>query len=938
MGELRIPLATYRIQFSLGFRFLDGRDLVPYLNDLGITDLYSSPQFKARRGSPHAYDVADPHKINSELGTEDEFRELAEKLRAYGMGLVLDIVPNHMAASPENPWWMDVLENGRNSLYTHHFAIDWERTCVKSTGSNKVVLPILGDLYGAVLQSGQLNLKLDENGFFVKFHEHRLPIDPKTYGTILTSCRAAQRSEAAELIAAIESLPAGKLERAEVEERHRRKQDLKARLWSLYNGNAEFKSALDECVMTTNGTPGDGGTFDVLDRLLSQQSYRVAYWRVAGEELNYRRFFDITDLIGVRVEDPDVFDARHPEIVDLVNGRGVTALRVDHIDGLWDPQGYLHRLHEKAGGGGAPGCAGFYIIVEKILGADEHLPRDWEACGTTGYDFLGYLNGLFIDPEGLKKLDGIYRRFTGVHADFTEIRYARKKQVMEELFAGEVRAVGFHLGRLAAQDRFARDLPFPELVQALVEVTAWFPVYRTYIRGFEIAPQDRAYIEQALELARKPTSNFNPAVLDFLRRVLLLEIPHYIEARDQWLGFVRDWQQFTGPVMAKGYEDTACYFYNRLISSNEVGSDHETADSPGGVERFHRKNRERLADWPHSMNATSSHDTKRSEDVRARINVLSEIPDVWSRRLARWSAWNDPKKQSVDELPAPSRNDEMLLYQTLIGAWPLCDDELPAFRDRIKNFLQKAVREAKTHSSWLHPDEPYENACLAFVDAILDPADDNLFRKDFVTFQKRVASSGAVNSLAQVLLKIASPGLPDFYQGTELWDFSLVDPDNRRPVDFTGRTALLDELRRREASDLPGLLREIAANWKDGRIKLYLTYKALNFRKSQTALFENGDYLPLEGPHTCAFARRNDAAWALAVAPRLIACLDTPRKRLPASKVFGSDVLTLPPDAPANWRNVLTSEEFTAAEVKGAKTLRLADLFANFPVALLEPR
>jgi (1->4)-alpha-D-glucan 1-alpha-D-glucosylmutase len=467
-----------------------------------------------------------------------------------------------------------------------------------------------------------------------------------------------------------------------------------------------------------------------------------------------------------------------------------------------------------------------------------------------------------------------------------------------------------------------------ELEKALVEVIAWFPVYRTYTRDFEVAPRDRAHIEQALELARTTTAGADPGVLDFLRRVLLLEVPHYIQAREPWLNFVMAWQQFTGPVMAKGYEDTSCYFYNRLISSNEVGSDPESADHPGGVEGFHRHNAERLAAWPHTMNATSTHDTKRSEDVRARISVLSEIPDMWGRRLAKWSSWNAAKKQTVDGAAAPDRNDEILLYQSLIGAWPLGEEDRPGLRDRLQTFLQKAVREAKTHSRWLRPNEAYENACAAFVDALLDESGGNAFLKDFLAFHRRIAGPGAVNALAQVLLKIASPGLPDFYQGTELWDFSLVDPDNRRPVDFTKRAALLDELRRREAQDLSRLLRDLTTNWEDGRIKLYLTCKALNFRKAQPDLFQKGEYLPLEAPHACAFARRSGDHWALIAVPRMVARLSEPRKRLLKASIFGDAVLSLPERAPGAWRNILTGEEVSA--------LRLAGLFERFPVALLE--
>ncbi len=926
MPGLRIPLATYRIQFHLGFRFVDGRDLVPYLNELGITDLYSSPRFKARRGSPHAYDVANPLKINSELGTEDEFQELARKLQAYGMGLLLDIVPNHMAASPENPWWMDVLENGRLSIYAHHFAIDWDRPTMKATSTGKLVMPILGEPYGGVLESGQFSIKLDENGFFLRYYDHRLPLSPPTYGLIFAHCRGLDFPGVADLRQGFDALPA-------TADRHPKKEELKDRLWRLYSSNAEFKAALDECLIGVNGKPGDPPSFDLLDRILSRQAWRVAWWRVAREELNYRRFFDINDLIGVRVEDAEVFDSRHPEILGLVENGYATGFRVDHIDGLRDPLGYLHRLRSKALGRsqGNGNCSGLYVIVEKILGGGEELPRSWEACGTTGYDFLNELNNVFVDPEGLKELDRVYREFTGLEQDLFEVRYRRKKQAIEELFAGEVHALGFHLGRLASQDRFARDLPYKELEDALVEVTAWLPVYRTYIRDFEVPERGRRYIEQALEGAAATTAGFEPGVLEFLRRVLLLEIPHYIENRGEWLEFVLSWQQFTGPVMAKGYEDTACYVYNRLVSANEVGSTPETACDPRNGGGLHEANQLRLAHWPHTLNATSTHDTKRSEDVRARINVLSELPEAWGRRLSRWANWNGGHKQMVDGAPAPSRNDEILLYQTLLGAWPPAEEEA-GFRDRMRNYMQKAVREAKTHSNWLRPNEAYENAVLSFLDAILEPSESNRFLKDLKLFEERIALAGAINSLAQVVLKIASPGLPDFYQGTELWDFSLVDPDNRRPVDFARRIALLEEIRRGETQDLRGLLRDLTTHWQDGRIKLYLTYKALNFRKAEPDLFQRGAYLPLEAQGSCSFARARNGDWAIASVPRLTAALAGARKRLLPAKLLGDATLMLPPNAPDRWRNVLTGEELEG------RSLRLADLWASFPAALLSGR
>ncbi len=933
MPELRIPLATYRIQFSLGFRYLDGRDLVPYLNDLGITDLYSSPRFKARRGSPHAYDVANPTRINSELGTEKEFAELSAKLRAYNMGLVLDIVPNHMAASPENPWWMDVLENGRGSIYARYFAVDWCREVAKARRRPRILLAILRDLYGKVLESGELSLKLDENGFFVRYYDHRLPLDPKSYRLLLEPSLSAARTrgdekaaaELSRLMAGFDELPGWDCE--DCEERHRGKELLKAKLWETYNSVPEMKTHVDEALIAASGIPGVPESFDLLDRILDEQHYRIAFWRTAAEELNYRRFFDITDLVGMRVEDKTVFDARHSEVLRIVANGDITGLRVDHVDGLWDPEQYLAWLRQATVGGNdsGRGCSEFYTVAEKILAADEELPPEWHVCGTTGYKFLNWLNALFVDREGLARMDAFYREFTGIGSTMGDVLYASKKKVMQQLFPGEVRALGYHLGRLAAVDRMARDLPFDSLLEALVEVTAWLNVYRTYIRSLAVTERDRGFIERALAAAEKALPGSDPEVFAFVRRVLLLEVPRYAEHPQDWLGFVMGWQQFTGPCMAKGFEDTACYVYNRLVSQNEVGGGPELADNPPGPEGFHAWNRKRKEHWPHSMIATTTHDTKRSEDVRARINVLPMVADEWAEAVRRWAAMNERHKADLRGAPAPDRNDEYLLYQTLVGAWPLCAEDMPEFRDRIRNYMQKAVREAKVHSDWINPDEGYEEAVLRFVDAVLGESGGNDFLSDFAAFHKRIAPAGAVNSLAQVLLKICSPGVPDFYQGTELWNLSLVDPDNRRPVDFQKRVVMLDEIRRLEGYDLGALLEDITTNWTDGRVKLYTTYKALTFRRQHAELFQTGEYLPIEAPASvCAFARRRGEEWAVAVAPRLVGA----RQRLLDTGAHGDGRLHLPDGAPAKWRNVFTAEE--------GESLRFSDLFGKMPVALLE--
>ncbi len=960
MSIVRVPVATYRIQFHLGFRFPDARDLVPYLDELGITDLYASPRFKARKGSSHGYDVADPWRINSELGTVEEFEELVERLRHYQMGLLLDIVPNHMAASSDNPWWLDLLEHGRASAFAHFFDIDWTPPTSKAAflQENRVLLAVLGDVYGKVLENQELGLKFDDTGFWVCYYEHKWPLDPKTYALILERWLAALReaqgasaasAELAELLAAVERLPprtATDLDH--VEERRRGTAEIKQRLWQLFQSDPEARRTLEHTLMVFNGTRGDSASFDLLDRLLSEQAYRVAYWKIGAEEINYRRFFDINELVGLRVEDPEVFEARHRQIIQDAQEGKITGVRVDHVDGLCDPAGYLHRLQTYLSGaetraGGASSKPGFYVVVEKILGGDEPLPADWPACGTTGYDFLNALNAMYLDAHGVAAMEQIYGKFTRSAVPFLEVVHAKNHLVMNELFTGEVNALGHHLGRLAAQDRKARDLPLSELTAALVEVTAWLPVYRSYIRSFEVSERDRHYIERALELARAhtPEEYISTASFNFLRRVLLLDPPAYAAAyKGDWLSFVLRWQQFTGPVMAKGLEDTAFYVHNSLLSLNEVGGDPQRDEPVYGVEAFHKYLAPRAAQWPYTMNATSTHDTKRSEDVRARINVLAERPKEWAAHLRRWSRWNRPHRRPVNGRMVPTPGEEVMLYQNLLGAWPLDEKEVPSFRERFRGFVQKAAREAKLYTSWHRVNPEHEAALEAFVDAILEPGDGNKFLPDFLRFQKKLAFYGAVNSLGQVVLKIAAPGVPDFYQGMEQWEFSLVDPDNRRPVDFAQRMQRLGELKRRYNEDCAALLAELVANWPDGRIKLFTTWRALSFRRERRELFLDGEYLPLAGrgkaaDHVCAFARRYGEQYAVVVAPRQLSLLISPEQPPLGYPVWGRSLIELPSGAPRRWRNILTGELLTAATRRRKRTLRLSNVFATFPVALL---
>ncbi|MEN6438516.1 MAG: malto-oligosyltrehalose synthase [Syntrophobacter sp.] len=583
---------------------------------------------------------------------------------------------------------------------------------------------------------------------------------------------------------------------------------------------------------------------------------------------------------------------------------------------------------------------GFYVLVEKILAEDETMPQEWPVSGTTGYDFLNMVNGLFITEQGLQKLRAIYASFTSL-GEFApeDVIYEKKKLVMEALFGGEVNTLGHYLGLLALHDRRARDLPGSDLIRAFAGVTACLSVYRTYIRDYTVSPRDAAYLEKAISEARQRDPSLNPLALDFLNRVLLQDFKHSAsqEQKEERLQFIMRWQQFTGPIMATGFEDTALYVYNPLISLNEVG----TTFKPTSIDAFHRFNQARLESSPFTINATSTHDTKRGEDVRARINVLSEMPEEWEESIKKWNSLNAPRRVLVGGSPVPDPNEELFLYQTLIGAWPLLPEEVPNFGRRLKDYMIKAAREAKVHTRWISPDKEHENGLLAFLDAILDETGSNEFLEDFLRRLSTITRAGAINSLGQALLKIASPGVPDFYQGSELWDFSLVDPDNRRPVDFDKRARYLRDLKLSESSgSLDALISELLSSWKDGRIKLYMIYKALNFRREHKDLFLEGEYHPLFCTGTgrnsaVGFLRHKHGCWALAAIPRLTAETLASDEFLPGNKAWGESFLTLHPEAPLAWTNVFTRESLKASVHGGANVLFLHEIFSRFPVALL---
>ncbi len=935
MAEMRLPTATYRLQLNRRFRFADALSLVPYLDTLGISDLYASPVTRACSGSVHGYDVTDPTRLNPELGTAADFRALTRELKRFRMGLLLDIVPNHMALSPENPFWMDFLENGFCSPYARWF--DVLPGAHGTVRRSRIVLPLLGGPLEELLRGGQVVLVLDDTGFYVKYHDHLFPLDIRSYGYILSSAAedpqrrrhdpTGDLSRLEHLLEAAAALPSHPSARAAAAYRQRRK--IKRELLSLLNDSKTAQSFAQESLRWLNHGRPEAERWHRMERLLDQQAYRLEFWKTGRKKINYRRFFDINDLIGVRVELPEVMEATHRLIFGLLDAGEATGLRIDHIDGLRYPAAYLRRLRERAGD--------LYVVVEKILGGDEDLPRDWPVAGTTSYDFMNKVNAMFVDGGGLTVLDEIYARSLRRRVNFDDLVYEKKKQVMQQLFPGEM----FFLGRrLAALAGPGGGYTARELAAALAEVTACLPVYRTYMQDFRVSTDDRAYLEHAFREARKRNPDVTAAAEKLLRRVLWLDLPPGLpaEKKEAWLDFVLRWQQLTGSVMAKGFEDTALYAYSRLVSPNEVGG--APREPATDVARFHRWNAGRLASWPHTLNATSTHDSKRSEDVRARINVLSELPAEWAARLSHWRALNRAKRHRVKGRAVPGPDMELLCYQTLLGAWPLRRREVAGFAKRLQAYLVKAAREAKTFTSWLAPDPRYEDALCDFARATLTPGPDNAFLRDFLPFFEKVAFYGALNSLAQVLLKVTLPGVPDFYQGTELWDFSLVDPDNRRPVDFTKRQRLVEELVRQKAEETERLCQRILQSWDDGRVKLYLTCKSLHFRRENPDLFRRGAYVPLEASgtesgHIFAFARRNEERWAAVVVPRFSSGLVPPGTFPTGRAVWKNETLQLPAGCPPRWRNVITGEELESV-VEGK--LAVADVLSLFPLALLESR
>jgi (1->4)-alpha-D-glucan 1-alpha-D-glucosylmutase len=948
----RRPLTSYRLQFNRDFRFPDARHLVPYLTELGVTECYCSPYLKANPGSRHGYDICEHASLNPDLGTDADYEAFCSTLQAHGLGQIVDFVPNHMAADPRsNPWWRDVLENGPSSPYADFFDIDWDP--IKPELKDKVLLPVLGDQYGRVLERGELQVRLQDGALHLWYFDLDLPINPRQAPRLLGLHRDRLERELEgdpalreylSILTALHNLPVyTEREPARVAERQREKEVARERLNRLVIESPRLRRHVEDCLREANGEPGTRASFDVLHDLLEHQAYRLAYWRTAADEINYRRFFDINELVALRMEVPTVFEAAHGLLWRLVSDGHVTGIRVDHPDGLLDPLGYFKRLQQLTG-------QPLYIVAEKILSPGESLNPDWPIAGTTGYDFLNTVSGLFVDPRHVQAMRRLYTRLTGHQGTFDEVAYQGRRTIVLTAMASELNVLAHALNRLTEHDRGSRDFTLNNCRKVLREVVACFPVYRTYVNRRGASDFDRGIITAAIADARRRNPLMETSIFEFLTDILLSAPSGDGPVAEERVRFAMKVQQFTAPVHAKGVEDTAFYRYNVLVSANEVGG--HPGRLSASVGEFHEMNTRRLECWPLELLATSTHDTKRGEDARARINVLSEMPVAWSKGVGAWMRINGRHRVKLHGAWAPDRNDEYLFYQALIGSWPAEHRQAPIaardaadLTDRLVAYMDKAAREAKVHTSWIEENPAYSTALVRFVKETLTGQTARRFLASFVPFQRRVAQVGMVNSLSQLVLKLASPGVPDFYQGTELWDLALVDPDNRRAVDFAARQQRLAELRpvfdRLEhdtAADRE--VEDLLAHWVDGRIKLFVTALGMRFRRQHQALMLRGGYtpLPVEGElpdHVVAFARHDDAGTLLVVAPRLVVPLVTEERPLPIGRdAWATTRVVLPlPTRAVRYRHVFTGEwcETTADQ----SNLPIASALRTCPVALL---
>jgi (1->4)-alpha-D-glucan 1-alpha-D-glucosylmutase len=901
------PAGSYRLQFSSHCRFEDAQRLIPYLDALGVTTCYASPLLQAAPGSTHGYDICDHDRLNADLGSERDFEAFAGALRDRGMGLILDVVPNHMGLDASaNRWWHDVLQHGVRSPYAEYFDIEWAPATPELNG--RVLLPILEAGYGEVLHRGDLKLGLEGESLYLTYAGRRLPLEPRSAKAVLKS----------------------------------------------------LASPIDESLAAFNGIPGVPSSFDRMHELLEKQCYRLAHWKTAFDEINYRRFFDINELGSLRMEEPRVFGATHKLILSLIAKGFVTGLRVDHTDGLLDPAGYFDMLSRAISllpaADRIPSGDPFYIVGEKILSRGEVIPDGWPIAGTTGYGFLNELNGLFVDAASKEAMRTLYAEVTGRSTPYDDVAADSKRLVMRSSLASEVSVLATRLKSIAAADRRTRDFTLTTLRRAIVEVIAALPVYRTYVSLSGFSAADRQIVDLAIDRARRGNPVLADSAFLFLRGALLAENGEAGGRVEAYRQFAMKFQQLSAPVQAKGIEDTCFYRYNVLLSLNEVGGD------PGRfgatLEEFHEGNRVRLERWPREMTASATHDTKRGEDARARLNVLTELAAEWREAVASWRAINASHRTAVDREMAPDANDEYLFYQTLVGAWPaeaagapIPAEAPPELVARFQAQMQKAIKEAKTHTSWFNQNTAYEDAVEQFVGSTLAGPSASAFLEAFVPFARRIARAGMVNSLAQLILKIASPGIPDFYQGTELWHLDMADPDNRRPVDFERRAATLETLmpwiRRAEARDDPpassavaereAFLRQLLTCWPDGRVKLFLMACAQRFRRREASLFLRGEYVPLRADgagasRVIAFARCLDDKIAIAAVPRLANRTVADATGAEPLDMWQDTRLVLPAQLSGHaFRNLFTGARLQPAD----SSLPASAMFCVSPVAVL---
>jgi (1->4)-alpha-D-glucan 1-alpha-D-glucosylmutase len=946
----RTPASTYRLQLNPRFGFRDAHEIVPYLSALGVTDVYLSPIFAATPGSTHGYDVVDHNRLNSELGSPEDFQALCEVLQQYSMGLLLDFVPNHMGIDPQaNLKWRSVLENGPSSPFARFFDIDWEP--VKDELRNKVLLPILEDQYGNVLEAGQLQIHFEGGNFSLQYHSLNLPLNPRQMRVLLGHRLESLRAQIPEddpdlrellsIIFHLEHIPEfteTTLERTM--DRDREKAVASDRLAALVTKSSDINRHVEENVREFNGKVGIASSFNLLHELLDLQPYRLSYWKTAVHEINYRRFFDINQLAGIRMEDPAVFEVAHALIGELTRKGLVTGLRLDHVDGLYDPKQYFSNLQKHCAPDGGP----LYVLIEKIISRGESLHSDWEVHGTTGYEFLNDVAGLFVDPAGAAAIAKIYVRFTEQTSRFSDLVYESKQLIVASSMSSELNVLAHELNRISESNRRYRDFTLDSLQEGLREVVACFPVYRSYFTGAGHDSFDERAVDAAMSEALRRNPVLEPSMFAFIRQMLLPQkLPGLSEDEYQRrVKFAMKFQQYTGPVQAKGVEDTAFYRYSPLLSLNEVGG--EPSRFGRSVAEFHELNHERREHWPLSMLCTATHDTKRGEDARSRISVLSEIPDDYRSELSRWGRINAKLKTIVQGEAAPDRANEYLYYQALLGAWPtdVPGEPPPEFVERMQEYMLKAVKEEKIHASWIHPNPLYDDAVRHFVRRTLTSPDNKRFLHHFLPFQRRIATAGAVNSLAQLVLKVASSGVPDFYQGTEFWDLTMVDPDNRHPVDYSARAEFLQSIRpllegECEAEKWKQLLLDMLERWPTGELKLFCTAVALNLRRRLSQLFLYGDYVPFavqgkRSEHVVAMARQQGRDAVIAIAPRLTAKFATSKSPFPLGEDCWKDTSVVLTETfqERRYRNL-----FTGISLSADSAISLSEQFAVLPVSLL---